>query len=112
MKYLNKYIIIGIVGILSACSEEKSSNEEQMPLIPESNEIVVTKDQFMDSNMELTQMSMQPFSDELLINGKLDVPPEYKAAVSAYFGGYVKSISILPGQQIKKRPNSFHAGKS
>jgi cobalt-zinc-cadmium efflux system membrane fusion protein len=107
MKYLNKYIIIGIVGILSACSEEKSSNEEQMTLISESNEIVVTKDQFMDSNMELTQMSMQPFSDELLINGKLDVPPEYKAAVSAYFGGYVKSISILPGQQIKKGQTLF-----
>jgi cobalt-zinc-cadmium efflux system membrane fusion protein len=32
----------------------------------------------------------------------IDVPPENKAAISAYFGGYVKKLSLLEGQYVNQ----------
>jgi cobalt-zinc-cadmium efflux system membrane fusion protein len=68
----------------------------------ESDIITITKSQFDSSNMELGNMVKQEFNTVVKANGMFDVPPENKATVSAYFAGYVKNISLLPGDVIKK----------
>jgi cobalt-zinc-cadmium efflux system membrane fusion protein len=68
----------------------------------ESDIITITKSQFDSSNMELGNLVKHEFNTIVKANGMFDVPPENKATVSTYFAGYVKNISLLPGDKVKK----------
>lgn len=67
-----------------------------------SNIITITKAQFESSNMALGSLEKQEFNTSIKANGMFDVPPENKATVSAYFAGYVKNLTLLPGDYVKK----------
>ncbi len=88
---------------LISCNSGKDSNE---PIALEdkvnSGEVRITASQFSSSHMELGKLSIKEFHQGVKTNGMFDVPPENKASVSAYFGGYVKVLSLLPGQEVKK----------
>lgn len=64
--------------------------------------ITITKAQFESSNMALGSLEKQEFNTSIKANGMFDVPPENKATVSAYFAGYVKNLTLLPGDYVKK----------
>lgn len=64
--------------------------------------ITITESQFKASDMSLGILTLQDFSTSVKANGMFAVPPENEASVSAYFAGYVKSISLLPGDVVKK----------
>tara|TARA_R110002050_G_scaffold112951_10_gene227453 strand:+ start:4482 stop:5570 length:1089 start_codon:yes stop_codon:yes gene_type:complete len=68
----------------------------------ENNMLTITKSQFESSDMELGKMEKVEFNTMVKANGMFDVPPQNKATVSAYFAGYVKSITLLPGDIVKK----------
>ncbi|WP_166961567.1 efflux RND transporter periplasmic adaptor subunit [Yeosuana marina] len=68
----------------------------------ENNMLTITKSQFESSNMELGKMEKVEFNTMVKANGMFDVPPQNKATVSAYFAGYVKNITLLPGDVVKK----------
>ncbi len=68
----------------------------------ENDIITITDAQFVSSNLELGKITKQEFTTTVKANGMFDVPPENKATVSAYFAGYVKNISLLPGDIVKK----------
>lgn len=88
---------------LSACNSDKDSNEPiQLEDTVNSRVVTITPSQFSSSQMELGKLSKQEFHQRVSTNGMFDVPPENKASVSAYFGGYVKELDLLPGQQVKK----------
>lgn len=88
---------------LFACNSGKDSNEAiQLEEKANSNDVTITPSQFSSSQMELGELSKQEFHQSVSTNGMFDVPPENKASVSAYFGGYVKELNLLPGQQVKK----------
>lgn len=88
---------------LISCNSGKDSKE---PIHLEdkvnSGEVTTTPSQFSSSQMELGKLSKQEFHQSVKTNGMFDVPPENKASVSAYFGGYVKELNLLPGQEVKK----------
>jgi multidrug efflux pump subunit AcrA (membrane-fusion protein) len=63
--------------------------------------------QFNASNMKLGKLSKKTFGDKIQTTGMIDVPPEYKAAVSSYFGGTVKDIHLLVGQSVKMGQTLF-----
>jgi cobalt-zinc-cadmium efflux system membrane fusion protein len=88
---------------LIACNSGKDSNEPiQLEEKSNSGEVTITTSQFSSSQMELGGFSNQVFHQSVKTNGMFDVPPENKASVSAYFGGYVKELNLLPGQEVKK----------
>ncbi len=81
----------------------KDSNEPiQLEDQANSGAVTITPSQFSSSQMELGTLSKQEFHQSVKTNGMFDVPPENKASVSAYFGGYVKELNLLPGQEVKK----------
>jgi len=102
---LSKITIVLIFStfITISCTTKKESNE---PILIEDNEIsgivTLTHSQFLSSEMKLGSLSKQVFHNSVKANGIIDVPPENKASVSAYFEGYVKEINLLPGQEIIK----------
>ncbi|WP_162343749.1 efflux RND transporter periplasmic adaptor subunit [Cyclobacterium salsum] len=100
---LGLWIIAAMIGLYSCSS---SSDPEIITDIAQESSGVetyeVTKMQFESSHMALGTMQMVPFHEVVKAKGMIDVPPENRAAVSSYFGGAVKEISLLPGQSVKK----------
>lgn len=89
--------------LVSACSSKDATKENI--ILDENNGtdgLVITSTQFSFNGMQLDSLKKKEFSQVVKTTGIFDVPPENKASVSAYFGGYVKQISLLPGQEIKK----------
>ena len=95
------YILIGSMVLLNCGNQEK--NTETVTASEEiSNEIVISKKQFESENMQLGQLTEETFSDIVIANGMVDVPPENKSIISAFMGGYVTKIPLLIGDSVKK----------
>jgi cobalt-zinc-cadmium efflux system membrane fusion protein len=91
--------------LISCNSNHETSSDIQTNITPateNSNEVIVTKEQFRSAEMSLTQIDTAVFYDVVNTKGYLDVPPDKKAFVSTYLGGYVKHINLLSGEKVKK----------
>ncbi|MGI9526739.1 MAG: efflux RND transporter periplasmic adaptor subunit [Weeksellaceae bacterium] len=99
MKY--SYIIFSLLFMLSCSETEQKPEDVNMEnTVVENTDIEVTTTQFQSSNMQLGTIQEHAFYDYITASGILDVPPENKAEVSAYYGGYVKSLNLLPGEWV------------
>lgn len=103
-----KYIIpVLALPFIMSCSGNEAVVDQKPTLEEKSTTVTVTSSQFELGKMEVGTFSTQPFHKVVKANGMLDVPPENKATVSAYFGGYVKNITLLQGQKITKGQTLF-----
>ncbi|WP_246581471.1 efflux RND transporter periplasmic adaptor subunit [Echinicola shivajiensis] len=80
--------------------EVMDSNKEEMA--SQGNIIRLSSEQYSSGSFETGEMEQVDFHEAVNVNGMLDVPPENKVAISAYFGGYIKELSLLPGQKVNK----------
>lgn len=101
-----QYTVLTVIlsVLFGACSSEPISKDSEKQT---DDRIHVTQAQYQMGEMELVELTHQPFSKTVKANGLLDVPPENNATVSAYFGGYVKEIRLLPGQKIVQGQTLF-----
>lgn len=96
---LRKNIILAALIIsFFSCKETKT---EQVAVIDE-NTITVTKEQFEASKMTIENPIEQDFAVTIKASGRIDVPPQYRAKVTTYLGGYVKAIKLLVGDKVTK----------
>jgi cobalt-zinc-cadmium efflux system membrane fusion protein len=95
------------LSVLMACGADNSGVGKESADAENSTSIEVTKAQFNLGKMELGTFSEEAFHRVIKANGILDVPPENKSTISAYFGGYVKNISLIQGQKISKGQTLF-----
>lgn len=100
---LNGTLVLLFV-ILASCNSKNTSETAETKASENmvSDTVTITESQFIASNMALGKLTLQDFSTSIKANGMFDVPPENKASISAYFAGYVKNISLLPGDAVKK----------
>ena len=99
MKYL--YIILfSLVLVSCGNSEKKNETVNEESLNP--NEIIISQSQFTSENMQLGKLEKQSFSQTIKATGMIDVPPQNKALVSAYLGGYITKTPLLIGDKVKK----------
>jgi len=89
---------------ISCATDDQSSVSENLPTSEIDNGInyTVSQEQFNSSNMSLVKLDTQDFHQIVKAIGMFDVPPQNRVSVSVYFGGYVKELKLLPGEQIKK----------
>lgn len=103
-RILKGLLVLLLVSLISCNaknqSEEKDSNDASENAAADS--VTITESQFKASDMALGKLTLQDFSKSIKANGMFDVPPQNKASVSAYFAGYVKNITLLPGEVVKK----------
>lgn len=80
-------------------------SEENKPEIVEetnTNEIVVSKQQFENQKIELNKLANHTFNKSIRTTGFIDVPPENRANVSTFVSGYVKKTPLLIGDKVTK----------
>lgn len=101
--FKQKCFLILLTVCMSACGGQEEQTEEAVEIQTEaSNEVVLTQRQFETSAMELGKLQPHAFGSSIKINGVIDVPPEGRAEISNYYGGYVRNLSLLTGQAVKK----------
>jgi len=93
------YILLFSLVLLS-CGKSEKETETESPTT--SNSITLTKAQFDTENMQLGVLSEQTFSENVKTNGFIDVPPQNKASVSTFIGGYIKRTPLLIGDKVRK----------
>ena len=94
------YIILFSLVLLSCGKSEKQIKSESKAKII--NTITVTKAQFDTERMQLGTLKEQSFNETVKANGFIDVPPQNKASVSTFTGGYIKRTPLLIGDKVHK----------
>ncbi|HLS70038.1 MAG TPA: efflux RND transporter periplasmic adaptor subunit [Chitinophagaceae bacterium] len=106
MKKFNKYTAIIIFLALISCKTKqediKDNTEDQKQ---ELHYITLTKKQFSHNNMEMKYPELNIFDNTISLNGKTQVPPNDRAFLMSYSGGYVKYIYKQRGESVHKGEN-------
>lgn len=97
--------LIMLSVVLLSCSNASNEAVNHKPEVSES--ISVSLSQFNTNQMTLATPKITSFSSKIKVNGKVDVPAKYRAAISAYYPGYVKDIEIIEGMYVKKGQKLF-----
>ena len=90
--------ILAFSFLIFSCKQTKTEE----PATKSDGLILVTKDQFKSSAMEISNPTEQEFNVTIKTSGKIDVPPQNRAKVTAFLGGYVKSTNLLVGDKVTK----------
>ncbi len=98
---MQRIYILLISLVLVACGKEKRDQSVTEEIV-ESNTILVSNSQFESENMQLGALTEQEFNESVKTTGFIDVPPQNKASVSTFLGGYVKRTPLLVGDKIKR----------
>ena len=104
MKKSHIYSILIIVGvlILNSCTTSKKDEIATDNSVVKVSYTIISKAQFTNSKMEFGTIAMQNFSEGIVTNGFIDVPPASKVKVSAIMAGFVKNSPLLIGDKVKK----------
>lgn len=107
--YFKSLLLVAILALASCNSKEKSevTNTDTTETTEDTDVITITENQFSSGNMLVGKITSQSFNTIVKANGMFAVPPENQADVSAYFAGYVKNISLLPGDAVRKGQTLF-----
>lgn len=89
--------IFSTILVLCSCK-----NEETTPEKVESSLISVTESQFTASKMEIATPVEYDFDVTIKTSGSIDVPPQYRAKVTPFLGGYVSATKLLVGDKVTK----------
>ena len=103
MQYI-KSILLLLALVLASCNnseKEVESTDSTSEEIAEGN-IHLSKAQFENAKMEIGQLTEKPFAQTVQTNGVIDVPPQSRAVVSAFAGGYIKNTPLLVGSKVSK----------
>ena len=68
----------------------------------QANRLIVTRQQFESGKMEVGTPLERSFPQTVQATGMIDVPPQNKAVVSAFMGGYIRETPLLIGDLVKK----------
>ncbi|WP_291119186.1 efflux RND transporter periplasmic adaptor subunit [Flavobacterium sp. UBA6135] len=91
------FYIATIASLLFSCKQEVAEEK-----VIDDGLITVTEAQFQSSKMEIGSPIEQDFEVIVKSSGKIDVPPQYRAKVTTFLGGYVKATKLLVGDKVAK----------
>jgi cobalt-zinc-cadmium efflux system membrane fusion protein len=85
-----------------ACGNQEKKIETVTATSENSNLITISKQQFESEKMAFGELVEHQFYNTVKTTGIIDVPPENRASVSTFMGGYVTKIPLLIGDKVKK----------
>ena len=106
-KCLNIYIVFVVVCIvLSSCNnqehDDKTSNHDEMEHRDEQESVHLSRAQFTALSMRVDTIPLRNTASYVDANGRLEVPPQNEATVTAIIGANVVSINVIEGDKVRK----------
>ncbi len=105
MKNLKYNIILIAAAVLFgvACGNKNQPEVAETTTDSTAEESVhLTSTQFNNSGIVLGKSVNQNINQKIKANGKLDVPPQNLVSISAPYGGFLKSTTLLQGMHVHK----------
>ena len=93
------YIAIIFFASCQSAPKEEAIAEKKTEEPPS---LMLTPAQVKNAGIEIGEMQLRKLSDEIVVNGVVDVPPQNIVSVSFPMGGYLKSTTLLPGLHVSK----------
>lgn len=87
---------------LSSCGNDKKSIKAKDAEVLPDNIVELRDDQVKLANIETGSIGLRSLSGTLKVNGLVTVSPQNLATVCMPMGGFVKSISLIPGNAVAK----------
>ncbi len=98
-----KHIYIFIFSlVLVSCGKSDKQTQAETDGQVDDNLVFVNRAQFDSGKMQLGVLEEQVFNETIKANGMIDVPPQNRASVSTFMGGYVKKTPLLVGDKVSK----------
>ncbi|MDX5483018.1 MAG: efflux RND transporter periplasmic adaptor subunit, partial [Hymenobacteraceae bacterium] len=103
--------ILYLTGLLlfSACGNEQESvqepeHQEEGQAHKEESQTTaeLTEEQYQVADIALGKPQLRNLSNMLILTGKLDLPPQNMASVTAPLGGFIRKTKVLEGTYVKK----------
>jgi len=91
-----------ILAVYSCNSGSKSTIEsEEVEVLPE-DIVELRDDQILLAGIQTGRVEMRSVSNTIKVNGIVSVAPKNQATVCMPLGGFIKSTSLLPGNEVKR----------
>lgn len=97
--------ILFVASVLAACSSKETAPSTEVPT--SKTTVFLTNEQIATAEIALGTPTKQLIGMTVFANGKIEVPPQNKTIVSAQFGGFIKSLSVLDGMLVRKGQTLF-----
>lgn len=98
----NKIFLITLfIAMLISCKQKPEPKPEQPEMVKE-NVVKLTEAQFKNADIITGKINDTLLNETVLLNGKIDVPPQNLVSLSKPLGGYVRKINVLPGENVHK----------
>lgn len=98
---MKQLYILFVSMLLVACGNEKN-NEQTEEVHEETDELVITKQQFDGEHMQFGTIEEHDFNTTIKVSGMIDVPTHNQSNVSTFVGGYITKNPLLIGDEVKK----------
>lgn len=92
------FYILTLSVLMFSCKE----NKVETVVEKDDGLISVTATQFQSMKMEIASPIEQEFDVSIKSSGKIDVPPQNRAKITTFIGGYVKATKLLVGDKVTK----------
>ncbi len=92
------YTLIILTLVLGCKNQEAEANDREKSKL----QITVSHEQFESGELMLGGVEERNFPETVQATGIIEVPPQNKAVVSAFIGGYIKDTPLLIGDEVKK----------
>lgn len=104
-KMKNYIILLGAVLFLSSCLKE--NKETKTEEIVKENEtllsvLTLTNEQLKNIEIETETFQNQNIPSTIRLNAKAELAPQNTISITNPYGGYVKQISLIPGNYVQK----------
>ncbi|MCB8998893.1 MAG: efflux RND transporter periplasmic adaptor subunit [Bacteroidales bacterium] len=94
-------IIIVLVLVTLSCKSRKTETD-QTEKKSDTLGIVITREQFNSSGMQIGKLQEFDFAESVHANGYIEVPPQNHILISAVMAGYISYNPLLIGDKVKK----------
>lgn len=100
----NIALIFGTLALLYSCDHGSDKKGEEKTEVKKALDfsIELSPEQVKTLEIETEITEMRKMKASLLLNGMMNVPPQYKVSINTAFGGFVKNLNLMEGSPVVK----------
>lgn len=95
-------VLAGSLIIMTGCHSSPEKKEATKADSSSNNTVQLTSIQVKNGGIVTGKPELKQMHTSLKVSGVIDVPPQNLYSISIPLGGYLKSMNLLPGMQVKK----------